>query len=83
MARERAPVLRTDALEDDDGVALEEKYMVEKLVERGTRMPPCPTPPTMISAVQPISQVAPDHWHTNADKSTLTMEDLERIRTKY
>ena len=37
----------------------------------------------LIVAPRPISQVAPDQWHTKADKSTITAADLEAIREKY
>lgn len=40
-------------------------------------------PRTMITAVRPISQVEPDHWHTKSDRSILTVEEFERIRRKY
>ena len=37
----------------------------------------------MIAAPKPISQVEPDHWHTKADKSTITAAELEAIRERY
>ncbi|CAL5387213.1 unnamed protein product [Camellia sinensis] len=37
----------------------------------------------MIAAPKPISQAEPDHWHTKADKSTVTAAELEAIREKY
>lgn len=40
-------------------------------------------PRTIISAVRPISQVEPDHWHTKSDRSVLIVEELEGIRKKY
>ena len=38
---------------------------------------------TMIAAAKPINQVEPDHWHTKADKSTVTAADLEAFCKKY
>lgn len=36
-----------------------------------------------MATVQPISQVAPDHLHTKDDKSTLPVEYLEELRSRY
>lgn len=38
---------------------------------------------TMIAAPKPISQAKPDHWHTKANKSTVTVVELEGMREKY
>ncbi|GMQ09412.1 hypothetical protein CsSME_00052801 [Camellia sinensis var. sinensis] len=38
---------------------------------------------TMIAAPKPISQAELDHWHTKADKSMVTVAELEAIRDKY
>lgn len=83
MTQEKAPALTPDALGDDNGVALAEKYRVENLVERRVGRSYCPISATMMLAAQPINQVAPDHWHTKVDKCTLTVKDLEDIYTKY
>ncbi|THG21094.1 hypothetical protein TEA_003177 [Camellia sinensis var. sinensis] len=83
MAQEEAPAMRLEALGEDDAVKLAEQYRTERRKERGAEQAARPHPSTMIVALRPISQVGPDHWHTKADKSTFTTEELEEVRTKY
>ncbi|XP_028108991.1 uncharacterized protein LOC114307784 [Camellia sinensis] len=83
MAREEVGNVRVDPLGDDDAEELAAQYRTE------TRMVGVGKPvgqsqaSALIVAPKPISQVEPDHWHTKADKSTITAADLEAIREKY
>lgn len=83
MAQEKATTARVDPLGDDDAVGLAEQYRTERREGEGASQTVRARPRTIISAVRPISQVEPDHWHTKADKSVLTAEELEGIRKKY
>ncbi|KAL7201799.1 hypothetical protein ACSBR1_033491 [Camellia fascicularis] len=83
MARDEAPAMRLEALGEDDAVELAEQYRTERREERGAEQVVQPHPSTMIVVARPISQVGPDHWHTKANKSTFTVEELEEVRKKY
>ncbi|GMP41151.1 hypothetical protein CsSME_00011347 [Camellia sinensis var. sinensis] len=80
MAQEEA---RVDPLGDDDVVGLVEQYRTERQVGSGEEPAGQPRSSSMIAAPKPISQVEPDHWHTKADKSTITAKELEGMREKY
>ncbi|THG18971.1 hypothetical protein TEA_002726 [Camellia sinensis var. sinensis] len=75
--------MRLEALGEDDAVELVEQYRIERREERGAEQTARPRSSTMTMAARPISQVEPDHWHTKADKSTFTVEELEEVRKKY
>ncbi|THG16967.1 hypothetical protein TEA_010501 [Camellia sinensis var. sinensis] len=83
MALEEVPNVRLDALENDDAVDLVEQYRTERRVGGEGVSAGRPRSSTLRAATKPISQVEPDHWHTKADKSTFTAEELEVMREKY
>lgn len=78
MAQEETANVRVDPLGDDDAVELAQQYRMERVGESVVRSHGS----TMIAAPKPINQAEPDHWHTKADKSTVTAADLEAIREK-
>ncbi|GMQ11087.1 hypothetical protein CsSME_00053853 [Camellia sinensis var. sinensis] len=83
MAQEEAVNVRVDPLGDDDAVELAEQYRMERQMERVGEPVVRSHASTMIAAPKPISQAELDHWHTKADKSTVTVAKLEAIREKY
>ncbi|XP_028055560.1 uncharacterized protein LOC114259734 [Camellia sinensis] len=83
MAQEEAMNVRVDPLGDDDAVELAKQYRTERQMERVGEPVVRSHASTMIAAPKPISQAEPDHWHTKADKSTVTAAELETIREKY
>ncbi|GMP39979.1 hypothetical protein CsSME_00010611 [Camellia sinensis var. sinensis] len=83
MAREETPAMGLKALGEDDAVELVELYRTERWEERGVKQAVRPRSSTMAVAARPISQVRPNHWHTKADKSTFTVEELKEMRKKY
>ncbi|XP_028059423.1 uncharacterized protein LOC114263132 [Camellia sinensis] len=83
MARDEVPTMRLEALGEDDAVELAKQYRTERQEERGAEQAARPRPSTMIVARKPINQVKPDNWHTKANKSTFTAEELEKVRRKY
>lgn len=83
MAQEGTVNVRADPLGEDDAVELAEQYRVERQTVGVAEPVVRSRTSTMIAAVKPISQVQPDHWHTKADKSTVTAGELEAIRERY
>ena len=79
MGEEGSAIVRVDPLGDDDAVELAAQHRTERVGESVVRSHGS----TMIAAPKPISQAEPDHWHTKADKSTITEAELEAIREKY
>ena len=69
MAQEEVVNVRGDPLGDDDGEELAAQYRTEASA--------------LILAPKPLNQVESEQWHTKADKSTLTVADLEAIREQY
>ena len=62
---------------------LAEQYRTERQVERVGELAGPPRSLTMIAAPKPINQAEPDHWHTKANKSTVTAKELVSIRERY
>lgn len=79
MAQEETANVRVDPLGDDDAVELAQQYMMERGGESVVRSHGS----TTIAAPKLISQAEPDHWHTKADRSTVSATDLEAMREKY
>ena len=79
MAEEGSAMVRVHPLGDDEAVELAAQYRTERVGESVVR----PRGSTMVAAPKPISLAEPDHWHTKADKSTITGTELEALRKKY
>ncbi|XP_028093398.1 uncharacterized protein LOC114293527 [Camellia sinensis] len=85
MAQEEVANVRVDPLGDDDGEELAAQYRTEARIvgaEVGETVGESQVS-ALILAPKPLSQVEPEQWHTKADKSTLTVADLEVIRERY
>ncbi|XP_028071492.1 uncharacterized protein LOC114273867 [Camellia sinensis] len=77
MAQEEARTARVNPLGDDDAVELAEQYRTERQVERVGGLAGPPRSWTLMAALKLINQAEPDHWHTKADKSTVTAGELK------
>ncbi|XP_028091285.1 uncharacterized protein LOC114291630 [Camellia sinensis] len=85
MAQEEGVNVRVDTLGDDDGKELAAQYRTEaQMVGAGVGETMGESQASaLILAPKPLSQVEPEQWHTKADKSTLTVANLEVIRERY